>query len=160
MLQIRPIENKDITEIVEGFLAINWNKPDSLFKKYIQEFENKERFIWGAYLNDEFTGYCTLKIHSSYDSFREQNIPEIMDLNVLPNFRNQGIGTQLISYIESFALKEGFSKIGLGVGLSPDYGAAQKLYVEKGYLPDTKGITYKYEYVHFGLLYSFYSTFY
>jgi len=30
---------------------------------------------------------------------------------------------------------------GIGVGMSPDYGAAQHLYVVRGYVPDGKGLT-------------------
>ena len=40
--------------------------------------------------NDEFAGYVTLKWQSQYPSFKAQNIPEIMDLNVLPACRKIG----------------------------------------------------------------------
>jgi hypothetical protein len=30
---------------------------------------------------------------------------------------------------------------GIGVGMSPDYGAAQRLYVRRGYVPDGNGLT-------------------
>lgn len=29
---------------------------------------------------------------------------------------------------------------GIGVGMSPDYGAAQRLYVRRGYIPDGRGL--------------------
>ena len=32
---------------------------------------------------------------------------------------------------------------GIGVGMSPDYGAAQRLYVRRGYVPDGRGLTSK-----------------
>lgn len=41
--------------------------------------------------------------------------------------------------------------IGLGVGLYADYGAAQRLYVRKGYIPDGLGITYKGQHIKPGL---------
>ena len=48
--------------------------------------------------------------------------------------------------------------VGLGVGLygGPDggYGAAQKLYVNRGYIPDGKGVTYNYQSVTPGNNYS------
>lgn len=31
---------------------------------------------------------------------------------------------------------------GIGVGLYPDYGPAQRLYVRRGYLPDGRGIAW------------------
>jgi hypothetical protein len=30
---------------------------------------------------------------------------------------------------------------GIGVGVTPDYGAAQKMYVLRGYVPDGRGLT-------------------
>ena len=30
---------------------------------------------------------------------------------------------------------------GIGIGMSPDYGAAQRLYVRRGYVPEGKGLT-------------------
>ncbi len=39
---------------------------------------------------------------------------------------------------------ERFSTIGIGVGLYNDYGSAQRLYVNRGYIPDGKGVTYDY----------------
>ena len=33
--------------------------------------------------------------------------------------------------------------IGIGVGLYSDYGAAQRIYVRRGYLPDGRGIMYR-----------------
>lgn len=71
-----------------------------------------------------------------------------MDLNVLPPFRGNGIGSTLLDTAE----KEAGTKkdiVGLGVGLygGPDggYGAAQKLYVDRGYVPDGQGVTYNYQ---------------
>ena len=33
--------------------------------------------------------------------------------------------------------------VGIGVGLYSDYGAAQRIYVRRGYLPDARGIMYR-----------------
>ena len=32
---------------------------------------------------------------------------------------------------------------GIGVGMTPDYGAAQRLYVLRGYVPDGRGLSYR-----------------
>jgi GNAT superfamily N-acetyltransferase len=50
----------------------------------------------------------------------------VNDLNVLPDFRNQGIGNALLDAIESTA-RDRSEVVGLGVGLYRDYGAAQKI---------------------------------
>lgn len=145
---IREFKKDDIPLIVKCFAQISWFKPASIFEQYFnQQTENKRR-IWVAYLEDNFAGYVTLKWQSKYDQFSKNNIPEIMDLNVLPNFRNQGIGSKLLKTAEECAALK-YQKIGLGVGLyrghDGGYGAAQKLYVKKGYVPDGYGVTYQYK---------------
>ncbi|MDX1924071.1 MAG: GNAT family N-acetyltransferase [Rickettsiaceae bacterium] len=104
--------------------------------------------VWVAHFKGEFAGYVTLKWQSQYPSFKAQNIPEIMDLNVLPAFRKMGIVSLLLDAAEKEALTKS-EIIGIGVGLyaGPDggYGAAQRLYIKRGYIPDGKGVTYNYE---------------
>ncbi len=143
---IRLMTQNDISEIVAAFKNIGWNKPTSLFDAYLKDQKNKERYVWCAYINDSFAGYVTLNLNSSYQPFKNQNIPEINDMNVLPQYRNKGIGTQLLDIAEKQAAKTA-NKVGIGVGLYPDYGQAQRLYVKRGYIPDGKGITYQHQYV-------------
>ena len=37
-----------------------------------------------------------------------------------------------------------YETIGLGVGMTEDYGNAQRLYIHLGYVPDGRGLHYKY----------------
>lgn len=145
---IRPFIREDIVAISESFNQIGWNKPPSLFEEYLKEQEAGERFVWVAHVYDQFAGYITLKWQSGYPSFKAENIPEIMDLNVLPHYRKMGVGSLLLDCVE----KEAATKsqiIGIGVGLyagsDGGYGAAQRLYIKRGYIPDGKGVTYNYE---------------
>lgn len=69
-------------------------------------------------------------------------IPEIQDLNVLPEFRNRGIASALLDHGEKVVAKES-STVGIGVGLHPGYNAAQRLYAKRGYIPDGRGISYR-----------------
>jgi GNAT superfamily N-acetyltransferase len=147
-IQIRVLIEKDIAFISDAFNQIGWNKPPSLFEEYLMEQEAGERIVWVTHFNGEFVGYVTLKWQSQYPLFNEQNIPEIMDLNVLPSFRKMGIGSLLLDCAE----KEAATKsqiIGIGVGLyagaDGGYGAAQRLYIKRGYIPDGEGVTYNYE---------------
>lgn len=148
-LSIQHLQNSDINDIVTAFAKANWSKPSETFEKYLDEQQKGIRIVWLARVNNEVAGYVTLTWQSLYPPFAEKNIPEIMDLNVLPNHRHQGIATQLLDIAE----KKAGSKsdiIGIGVGLYPDYGAAQKIYVKRGYIPDGNGITYDYQVVQPG----------
>ncbi len=143
-IKIRAFEEKDISLIVNEFARHHWPKPQSTFDLYWHEQNTNERFMWVAFHNGQFAGYITLKWESNYQSFKEQHIPEIMDLNVLPPYRDRGIGTQLLEVAEQLAATQR-QVVGLGVGLYRDYGSAQKLYIKKGYLPDGHGVTYNYQ---------------
>jgi len=120
-------------------LASSFNKPLSTFQKYLTEQEKKERLVWVAFYDNKIAGYVTLQFKSHYKPFAEKNIPEIVDLNVLPDFRNKGIASELLTLAENAANSK---IIGIGVGLYPDYGSAQRIYIKRGYIPDGCGITY------------------
>jgi GNAT superfamily N-acetyltransferase len=147
-IQIHPLIEEDIIPLSDAFTQIGWNKPPSLFAGYLKEIEAGERLVWVARVHDKFAGYVTLKWQSGYQSFKEQNIPEIMDLNILPASRKMGIGSLLLDIAEEKATAKS-KVVGIGVGLyageDGGYGVAQRLYVKRGYIPDGKGITYNYK---------------
>jgi len=119
--EIRLLQEADISQIIDAFAVLDWHKPASLYE-----------------------GYVTIKWQSSYDFFKKRDIPEIKDLNVLLFFRNQGIGSELMDIAEETVRTRG-NCVGIGVGLYDDYGMAQKLYINRGYIPDGQGITYNYQ---------------
>lgn len=138
---IRPLNINDFNVISGEFAAIGWNKPISLFERYYVEQVNGLRFCYVAFVENNFAGYITLLKKSKYIHFMGNNIPEISDLNVLPKFRNKGMGTSLISECENIT-KEFSNTIGLGVGLTTDYSDAMRLYLKLGYRFDGKGLAY------------------
>jgi GNAT superfamily N-acetyltransferase len=146
---IQLLENKDIPEITEAFQQLGWNKPALQYERYLMEQSLGLRHVYVAFVKGDFAGYLTIYWHSLYEPFRKENIPEIVDFNVLPQFRRQGIGTQLLDKAENEIAKVS-SVAGIGVGLTPDYGAAQRLYVLRGYVPDGRGLHYRDHYTKYG----------
>lgn len=140
-LQIRSLEARDIQPIAEAFAAIGWDKPASQYEGYLAEQAAGERPVLVAYLDGVFAGYVTVKWLSHYPAFAEANIPEIADFNVLPQYQRRGIGTRLMDEAERL-IAERSAVAGIGVGLIADYGAAQRLYILRGYVPDGAGMTY------------------
>jgi len=142
-IRIRELCAADIDTLFEAFARHKWDKPKELFARYLHEQSAGKRQIWVAWVKEEPVGYVTLTWFSHYQPFLENSVPEIMDLNVLPPFRRQGIGSKLLDEAE----KAGAQKspvVGIGVGLYDGYGDAQKLYVKRGYIPDGLGPTYRY----------------
>ncbi len=144
-LGIVTLQENQINEIVSAFKKIGWNKPVSIYKAYIRQESQNLRSTFFASINGQFCGYVTIKWKSDYQSFGSNNTPEICDLNVLPDFRKKGIGTLLIQHCENSAKNNGYTEIGLGVGLTADYGDAQRLYIRLGFVPDGQGLHYKYK---------------
>ena len=60
----------------------------------------------------------------------------------------------MVSAFENIARDQGYEQIGISVGLTKDYGAAQRLYVKLGYMPDGYGVTYDREGITAGASYA------
>ena len=146
---IRSLEPDDISEIANAFQRLGWNKPESQYKRYLMEQSIGLRQVFVAFVDREFAGYLTICWQSLYEPFRSESIPKIVDFNVLPKFRRQGIGTQLMDTAESTIAKVN-PIAGIGVGMDSDYGAAQRLYVLRGYIPDGRGLHYRDHHVRYG----------
>ena len=139
-LTIRPLERGDVALISVAFRDLGWNKPRAQYERYLSEQQDGVRTVFVAFAGRDFAGYVTINWNPSYTPFRTDGIPEIQDFNVLPAFRRKGIGTRLMDKAER-KVSERSSVAGIGVGMAPDYGAAQRLYVLRGYVPDGKGLT-------------------
>lgn len=138
-LSIRPIEAKDCSIISQAFAAQGWNKPIQQYKDYLTLQQTGKRVVLIAEVLGEFTGYLTIKWQSDYPLFKAQNIPEIVDFNVLKKHQRHKIGTLLMDEAER-RIQKVSNFAGIGVGMTRDYGAAQILYIRRGYLPDGQGL--------------------
>ncbi len=101
-----------------------------------------EREVYIARLDRVAVGFVMLNRNPKYKYFRIEGIPEVQDLNVSEAYRGRGVGGALVAHCEAVARADGFVQMGIGVGLTAAYGAAQRLYVRMGYVPDGFGVTY------------------
>jgi GNAT superfamily N-acetyltransferase len=136
---IRDLRESDAEPISLAFRAIGWNKPAEQYQRYWKDQQTGTRRVFVADVDGEFAGYITVIWSSGYPPFRHANIPEIQDFNVLPKFRRRGIGSQLLDAAEAH-LSQRSAVVGIGVGLHDGYGAAQRLYVKRGFIPDGRGV--------------------
>ncbi|MEO1414803.1 MAG: GNAT family N-acetyltransferase [Bacteroidota bacterium] len=138
-LKLRPIRIEDCQKIHDAFREQGWDKPTSQYEYYFHLQEKGERDIILAEFQQTFAGYLTVKWQSDYPPFQTKGIPEIVDFNVLMKFQRQGIGSQLMDEAER-RIQEVSAYAGIGFGSYQDYGAAQILYIKRGYIPDGNGL--------------------
>jgi len=84
-----------------------------------------------------YLGHCHIR-SSPHEPFARRRIPEIADLNVMPDSRRRGAATALLDVAEEF-ISRSSDLAGIGVGLYDDYGPAQRLYTGRGYVLDGTG---------------------
>jgi len=139
MTTIRHLVQDDCPVIARAFAEQGWNKPASQYEAYLREGAGGKRVVLVAESGGRFAGYVTIVWESGYPPFREARIPEIVDLNVLREVQRRGVATALLDEAEA-RIAERSPVAGIGVGLTHDYGAAQVLYVRRGYVPDGRGL--------------------
>src|SRR5882672_1090411 len=130
-IEIRLLNEGDPETISAAFRTIGWGKPVAQYQRYLAEQAAHKRLCFVASVDRQFAGYVTVNWAPSYSPFAEQKIPEIQDLNVMPPFRRQGVGTRLLDRAEQEIVLRS-RVVGIGVGLHPGYNSAQRLYVKQG----------------------------
>ena len=141
-VQIRLLEESDPPTIAAAFTSMGWNKPESQYRRYLSEQLEGIRTCFVSIIGGKFAGYVTVNWRPVYSGFADLNIPEIQDLNVLTKYRRRGIASRLLDRAENEAARRS-GVVGIGVGLHPGYNAAQRLYAQRGYIPDGRGVTYR-----------------
>lgn len=140
-LEITSLSHHEIAGLSLAFSQIGWNKPVSLFEHYLTEEKEKKRSVFIAKRDGAFVGYVTILWQSEHVFFQQRQIPEIKDLNVLLPQQGHGFGKALLQHAEQEVAKRA-AFVGLGVGLTADYGVAQRLYITQGYFPTGEGVTH------------------
>lgn len=136
---IRRMQEEDIQFLAEAFAS--WNKPRKQYERYWAENKAGSRVTLVAWVEGQVAGYTNVLWQSGYEPFREAEIPEINDMNVLEPYRRRGIATAMVAACEDLARAAGKAIMGIGVGVPPDYDNARRLYPRLGYVYDGRGVT-------------------
>ena len=137
--RIRRMTAEDVEAIADAFA--NFGKTRAQYERYFAEQGRGERLtLLAVAAGGRVVGYANVLWRSAYPHFRREGVPEINDLNVVEEARCRGVGTALIREAEGIVAARGLAVIGIGVGLTPDYAAAQRLYPKLGYVSDGRGV--------------------
>lgn len=137
MIEIREATKEDIPVLYTIYGTIG--KKD---EGYFEQCMGEGVAIFIASVEGSDVGFGLLNWNPRYSLYKKLKIAEIQDLNVLPDARRKGVATAIIKWCEGLARARGHEMIGIGVGLTRDYGPAQILYTKMGYVPDGFGVTH------------------
>ena len=139
-LLIRGMEGDDAQMIYRTYLSYGWHPSLQTYENYYREQEAGVRQVFVAVCRGEVCGYCTL-VRQSDVGADGGRYPKIVDLSVFRHMQNRGIGNKLLDVVEQAAAQIS-NRVYLSVGLHSGYGAAQRIYAKRGYLPDGTGVWY------------------
>jgi GNAT superfamily N-acetyltransferase len=137
-ISVREADRADPVRLSEAFVGTPWDRIE-IFRSHLGEHERGARIFLIGLADERIVGHGSLVWESGYQPFRDERIPEVQDLNVAPAFRRCGVGSAILDAAERLAAERA-GRIGIGVGLHPGYGAAQRLYTLRGYVLDGRGV--------------------
>ena len=141
-LVIRDMDEADVRIFCSEYTAQGWHPEVDYYLMRIREAgEGKCVALTAAYQGHP-SGSLYLYLHAHEGPFKGRGWPEIVDFNVLKKYQRKGIGNRLLDAAEKIAARHA-DTVCLGVGLSREYGTAQRMYVKRGYIPDGSGVWYR-----------------
>lgn len=139
---IRSMKIEDAKTLYETYLSYGWHPSMETYETYYKEQEEGSRKVFIAEYEGQVAGQCTLVINPEEGPWAGQGYPEIVDLTVFFHIHNKGIGNKLLDVAEQEAAKVS-DRVYLAVGVHSGYGAAQRIYIKRGYMPDGSGVWYQ-----------------
>ena len=139
---VRTMTYADIAQILTNFDEQGWYKPREVLEKYLDGQNQGSLWVFIAECRDDVAGYTVLYPDASVGPFAHVKLPMISDFIVFEKYQRHGIGTMILDAAER-KVAELSDRVQLGVGLHCGYGAAQRMYVKRGYVPDGSGVWHK-----------------
>lgn len=140
-ITVRDMCDSDPKAFAEGERAQGWDADEQKLRRRLEERTEGKAVCLAADWCGEPAGYVSVYPNYEHGAFAGR-LPMIVDFAVLEKFRRKGVGGKLMDAAERIA-GEYADEVGLGVGLNPSYGSAQRMYCKRGYIPDGSGVWYK-----------------
>ena len=141
-ITIRTREARDAQVIADAQILQGWHASPEPFLEELRDHEAGKCVSLTAEYRGNVAGYVNIYRSQREGPFAAAGYPEIVDFGVLEKYQRRGIGSKLMDAAERIA-GEFADTVCLGVGLHNGYGAAQRMYVKRGYVPDGSGVWYR-----------------
>lgn len=140
-VRIRSMGDSDAAPFTEVKRILGWQTERELFLARMQDQAKGRVVALVAECDGEPAGCIQVHLNGRDGPFADRGWPKITDFAVLEKFRSRGIGRMLMDAAEAAASRYA-DTVYLGVGLHSGYGAAQRMYIRRGYMPDGSGVWY------------------
>ncbi|MBP9822332.1 MAG: GNAT family N-acetyltransferase [Candidatus Pacebacteria bacterium] len=142
---IREYQNEDRESVVQCILELQnlevshrpnyWANPESIKDEYLDhllsQIKEQGGKLFVAEVDQKVVGFVVVRIDTEESPcVDKKKVAYIPDLSVMGDYRNKGIGAELLKKAEGFAVGEGFSDIYLDVSVG---NQAISLYKRSGY---------------------------
>lgn len=128
-LLIRPLTAADLPQL-EWDGEYTHQRP--VFQRVFADVERGTRLVLGAIIGEQVVGQVFVQLRSSEIEFaHEGRRGYLYSLRVRPEWRGQGIGSQLIAAAEAELLARGYSEA--AISTAKDNASARRLYERLGY---------------------------
>ncbi len=139
---IRKMKADDAAVFFNTYASYGWHPNIATYEKYYEEEKAGDRKVFIAEYKGEVSGICTLVKNPTEGPWVGTGYPEIVDLCVFFSRHRLGIGSKLLDAAEREASLWA-DTVYLAVGVHSGYGAAQRMYVKRGYNFDGSGVWYR-----------------
>ncbi|MBL7063989.1 MAG: GNAT family N-acetyltransferase [Anaerolineae bacterium] len=129
-VEIRPLAGEEIG-LLEQHVA--FGPPEKHRERFARQRKGTVVYLV-AWRENLPVGHALLKWDGSTDEPMASELdscPDTEDLFVSPDHRSRGIGSQLMDAVENLTRQQGYSRVGLGVGV--ENVRAHSLYERRGY---------------------------
>ncbi|MBQ3484131.1 MAG: GNAT family N-acetyltransferase [Clostridia bacterium] len=141
-LVIRDMEEADAQIFNDEYTAQGWHPDVDYYLMRIREAAEGKCVALTAVYQGCPAGSLYLYFDVKEGPFKGKGWPLIVDFGVLQKYQRKGVGARLMDAAEQIAARHA-DAVCLGVGLCREYGAAQRIYARRGYIPDGSGVWYR-----------------
>lgn len=141
-LVIRNMEEADAQILTDEYTAQGWHPDVEYYLMRIREQAEEKCIALTAEFQSHPAGNVYLYLNANGGPFKGKEWPIIVDFGVLKKYQRKGIGNRMMDVAEQLAAQYA-DTVCLGVGLSREYGTAQRMYAKRGYIPDGSGVWYQ-----------------